>query len=163
MPFVLERLLARGVKRVLFASLVDETAVSHCFAAGVGATVALSVGGKLDTLYGTSLAVNGRVVSLHDDTNRQAVMQIEGVTLILTAQRTTFTTLAQFEACGVDPLAFKIVAVKLGYLFPELRQIAPLSLLAFSPGVINPDVTQLPYQHVKRPIFPLDPEMTWHA
>lgn len=154
---VLARLLARRVPEALFASLVDETAVATCFAAGVGADVSLSVGGKLDPVHGQPLAVNGRVQRLHDGDNRQVVLQIGGVTLILTSQRTAFTTLAQFTDLGLNPLDYKIVVVKLGYLFPELQAIAPLSLLAFSPGAINPDVCQLPYTQLKRPIFPLDP------
>lgn len=160
-PFVLERLLARGVERALFASLVDETAVSACFAAGAGAVIPLSLGGKLDPIYGQPLAVSGRVVALHEGANRQATIQIDGVTLLLTAQRTAFTTLTQFKNINLDPLDYKIVVVKLGYLFPELRQVAPLSILAFSPGTINPDVTQLPYQHLRRPIFPLEPDFNF--
>jgi len=35
------------------------------------------------------------------------------------------------------------------------------SLLAFSPGCINADITQLPFHHLRRPIYPLDPEVDW--
>ncbi|MEZ4589809.1 MAG: M81 family metallopeptidase [Chloroflexota bacterium] len=160
---VLARLLERRVPEALFASLVDKTAVAHCFAAGVGAEVSLLVGGQLDRVHGKALAVNGRVQRLHDGDNRQVVLQIGGVTLILTSQRTAFTTLAQFTDLGLNPLDYKMVVVKLGYLFPELQTIAPLSLLAFSPGAINPDVCQLPYTQLKRPIFPLDPTTTWEV
>ncbi len=158
-PAVLERLVARRVQGALFASLADEAAVARCFAAGVGSEVTLSLGGKLDTRHGSPFPLTGRVVSLHDGPNRHAVLQVNGVTAIVTARRTAFTTLAQFAACNLNPLDFKIVVVKLGYLFPELRRIAPLALLTFSPGAVNPDLTQLSYTSVRRPIYPLDDDM----
>lgn len=160
-PAVLARLLERQVENALLASLVAETAVSRCFMAGIGADVSLSVGGQLDPVHGQPLAVNGRVLHLQTGKNRQAVIKIDGVTLILTSQRTAFTTLSQFQDLGLNPLDYKIVVVKLGYLFPGLQAIAPLSLLAFSPGAINPDVRQLNYAQVTRPIFPLDQPMAW--
>ncbi len=39
-----------------------------CAAAGVGADVALTVGGKVDRLHGDPVAVTGRVRVLHDGT-----------------------------------------------------------------------------------------------
>ncbi len=55
------------------------------------------------------------------------------------------------------------MVVKLGYLFPELAPLAALALLALSPGVSDLELTRLPYRHVYRPIYPLDPEMAWRA
>jgi len=78
------------------------------------------------------LRVTGTVVTLTSQTpdNRQAVIDVHGVRLVLTERRTAFTTLAQFLELGIDPRACAIVAVKLGYLFPELRAIARAAYLA---------------------------------
>jgi microcystin degradation protein MlrC len=46
--------------------------------------------------------------------------------------------------------------VKIGYLEPELRQMARHALLALTPGAVNQDIPALTYQRVQRPIFPLD-------
>jgi microcystin degradation protein MlrC len=162
-PHVLERLLAHGVGRALYASLADAAAVSACQAAGVGSAVALSLGGKLDPIHGRPLAVDAHVVRLADTpmTGPAAVVQIAGVTAILTARRCAFTTPEQFSALGLAPHSFHIVVIKLGYLFDRLRPLAMRSLLAFSPGCINADITQLPFHHLRRPIYPLDPEVDW--
>jgi microcystin degradation protein MlrC len=93
--------------------------------------------------------------------NHQAVLRVGGVAVILTAQREAFTTLDQFHQLGIEPAQEPIIVVKLGYLFPELQAVAAQSLLALSPGIVNPDVTALAYQHVRRPSFPLDRDMTW--
>lgn len=164
-PYVLERLLYHRAQDAVYASLADARAVARCAAAGLGTQVSLSLGGKLDPIHGRPLTVSGRVVRLEtvDGEGDQAVVQVEGVQVILTQKRAAFTTVRQFAQLGIDPRAQAITVVKLGYLFPELRQVATRSLLAFSPGAINPDVTQLPFQHIRRPIFPLDPDMDWQA
>lgn len=160
-PYVLERLLAYQVQGAAYASIADAAAVACCAEAGVGARVRLSLGGKLDPLHGTPLDVEGEVLALArpEPGNLQAAVQVGGVAVIVTAQRTAFTTVAQFEALGIDPRAEEIVAVKLGYLFPELQRVARTSVLALSPGAIDPLVERLPYERVRRPIYPLDREM----
>ena len=55
----------------------------------------------------------------------------------------------------------KLVVVKLGYLFPELRAIAPREILTLSPGYSDMDLRRLPFRHVNRPIYPLDQEVEW--
>jgi microcystin degradation protein MlrC len=81
--------------------------------------------------------------------------------VILTAQREAFTMLEQFRRLGIELAQEPMIVVKLGYLFPELQPVAAQSLLALSPGIVNPDITALVYQHVRRPSFPLDPHMAW--
>ena len=58
-PYVLEQLLAKSVSKVVYASLADAAAVEACFAAGAGAVVDLSLGGKLDPVHGKPLRVKG--------------------------------------------------------------------------------------------------------
>ena len=160
-PYVLERLLAYQVQGAAYASIADAVAAACCAEAGVGAYVRLSLGGKLDLLHGTPLEVEGKVRALArpEPGNLQAALQVGGVAVVVTAQRTAFTTVAQFEALGIDPAAQEIGVVKLGYLFPELQRVARTSLLALSPGAIDPLVERLPYKCVQRPIYPLDPGM----
>ncbi len=160
-PRVLERLLSYQVQGAVYASIADAAAAARCAEAGVGARVRLCLGGKLDPLHGTPLEVEGKILALArpEPGNLHAAVQVGGVAVVITAQRTAFTTAAQFEALGIDPSAQEIVVVKLGYLFPELQRVARTSLLAFSPGAIDPLVERLPYQRVRRPIYPLDREM----
>lgn len=157
-PYVLERLIAHGVTNAIYAALVDADATAACFEAGRGTRLALSVGGKLDSAHGVPLEIEAVVRFLQDGEadQRQAVIDVNGIAVILTERRTAFTEEAQFTALGLSPSTAPITVVKLGYLFPDLRRIARTTILAFSPGSINPDVRALPYQHLRRPIFPLD-------
>lgn len=159
LPLVLERLLAHRPPSAVVGGLTDAEAVAACWQAGSGATVETTVGGKLDTVHGRPLPVRGQVLSLHDtDPNkgRQAVLQVETVTVILTERRCAFMAVADFEQVGINPLAHKIVVVKLGYLFPDLLRVAPKALMALSPGPADQHLERLPYRRIERPMFPLD-------
>ncbi|MEZ4862470.1 MAG: M81 family metallopeptidase [Caldilineaceae bacterium] len=165
-PLLLARLLAHQAPSALVAGICDAAAVAACQRAGVGGWVEITLGGKLDTIHGQPCWVQGQVLNLvesnHNDENgAQAVVQVENVTVIVTAQRQGFTTLADFAHAGVDPLAYKIVVVKLGYLFPELIQIAPMALMALSPGASDLDLARLPYQQIARPMYPVDQTFEW--
>ena len=119
--------------------------------------MSLSLGGKIDTVNAIPLPVSGTVVHLTDS---GAVVRSRGVDTIIAEKRTAFTTIDSFVAFGVDPTEYKTVVVKLGYLFPELRDLAKHSVLAFSPGFAS-QMLDLPYKNIPRPIYPLDPEMEW--
>lgn len=163
LPLVLERLLAYQVPSAVVAGLCDAEVVALCQQAGIGATVETTLGSKLDTIHGPPLPVRGSVVNLVTDDRGgdQAVLQVETVTVIVTAQRRGFTTVADFTQAGVDPLAYKLVVVKLGYLFPDLIRVAPKALLALSPGVSDLTLDRIPYRHIQRPIYPVDKEFAW--
>jgi hypothetical protein len=56
-----------------------------------------------------------------------------------------------------------VVAVKLGYLIPDLRRVAARSILALTLGWTDLRVEALPYARVPRPVYPLDRGVDWHA
>ncbi|MBN1934662.1 MAG: M81 family metallopeptidase [Anaerolineae bacterium] len=175
-PVLLQALIEQGAKSVLFASIWDAEAVRACMQAGVGQTVTLSVGGKIDTRHGTPLQVTGRVRLLTDGVPYRgglrlpwgrgrfgpvAVLNINGIDLILSSTRLDFGDPLQLRALGLEPLDYRIVVLKRGYLTTPFEVIAPRSILAFTPGATNCDVARMTFARVKRPIYPLDPEMDW--
>jgi microcystin degradation protein MlrC len=162
-PVVLEEMINAGVRDAVYAAIVDREAVATCYECGTGMQVRLELGGKLDTVNGAPLAMDGRVVHVRHGIvgGRQAVVESRGLRIVITEERTAFTTVRQFEDLRIDLSECSIVGVKLGYLFPELQEVARHALLAMSPGVINPAVTELSYNSIRRPIYPLDPSMEW--
>lgn len=162
-PYVLERMLAREAPRSLFAGITDAAAVDACFAAGAGARRQLSLGGKLDPVHGQPLAVVGSVQRLHEspEYGRQVLLAVDNVDVILSERRMGFTSMARFSALDINPLSYKIVCLKLGYLVPDFQRIAPLALLAISPGAVYALPETLPFHNLKRPIYPFDRDMRW--
>ena len=163
MTYVLGKLLSHRVPNSLFASLVDAAAVDACFAAGLGASLALSLGGKLDPVHCKPLPVSGVVRKLHERaaSGRQVILAIDNVEVILTERRLAFTTLAQFTELEIDPLDYRIVCLKLGYLFPDFQRIAPYAIMALSPGAVNALPENLPFHNIARPMFPFDRDFNW--
>jgi microcystin degradation protein MlrC len=157
-PLFVERLLAANAQNAVVAGLIDPAAVAACTAAGAGASVAVELGGKLDALNFRPFSVTGTVERLGDGV---AVLRSGGTEIVLAASRRWFTTFRDFAEVGIDPLARKIVVVKLGYLFPELRDHAPRAILALSPGFTDLQLDRLHYRRVVRPIFPLDADAAW--
>jgi len=162
---VLERLLAHQVQDAILAGIVDPEAVEKCVELGPGAELSLSVGGKIDHVFSQPLPIGGKVLRIHklsDDPSKvAAVLQVEGIKLVLLNWTMAFTHPDQFQGVDIDPLAHKIVVVKEGYLFPGLRAIAPHTIMALTPGFANQILEELEYQRVRRPIYPLDPHMVW--
>lgn len=164
---VLARLLEHSVSSAVLAGIVDPEAVELCVNAGVGAKVELTIGGKIDYVFSKPLSISGTILSLPvgvpGSEVPDAVLQVDGVTLVLLSAHRAFTDPVHFQAVDIDPLAYKIVVVKEGYLFQGLRDIAPRAIMALSPGFANQTLESLDYKHVRRPIFPLDPDMSWTA
>ena len=167
-PVLLGELLAQGAEDVLVASLWDAAAVETCQAAGIGEQVTLTVGGKLDTQHGSPLEVSGTVRRLWDETPERegghgpiAILRVQGIDLILSSSRLSFMDPAQLYALELDPANYAIVVLKRGYLTAPFQAISPRAILALTPGATNCDLRQMTFERVQRPIYPLDPDMTW--
>lgn len=156
---VLAALLARGWRDALVAGITDRPAVEACFAAGVGATLALKIGATLDPA-GVAVETEARVLHLDDAgaaAGRQAVVALgNGITLVLAARRRPYHDLADFTGLGLDPAAVRLLVVKSGYLSPELAPLANPSLMALTDGAVNQDIPRLANRHRPRGTLPFD-------
>lgn len=146
---VLAALLARGWQGALVAGIADRPAVEACFAAGLGATLPLRIGASLDPA-GASVEATARVLRLDDPgsaAERQAVVEVGAITVVLAARRRPYHDLADFARLGLDPAAVRLLVVKSGYLSPELAPLARRSLMALTDGVVNQDIARLANRH----------------
>jgi microcystin degradation protein MlrC len=175
-PVLLTELLKQGAQGVVLASIWDVEAVKICAAAGVGQEVSLTIGGKLDRQHGTPLPVTGQVRLLADGHIYQggirqppgrtrigpiAVLNVDGVDVVLTSTRHSFEDPAQLRCLSLEPLDYRIVVLKRGYLTAPFQAISQRSILAFSPGATNCRVAEMHFRRVNRPIYPLDLDATW--
>lgn len=154
---VLEALLRLKAQNVVFAGITDRPATDACYRAGVGATLPLSIGATLDPHGSQPVKVMATVKYLLPEGNpvlREAVVQIEGVTLVISARRRPYHDIADFTRLGLQPKSFKIIVVKSGYLSPELKPIANPSLMALTDGAINQDIVHLPANQYRKPTYP---------
>ncbi|MEV5978467.1 M81 family metallopeptidase [Streptomyces sp. NPDC052114] len=180
LAYMLGRLLENDAIRAgrvsaVHPGITDPVAVARCFEAGVGAEVTLSVGGKVDANHGGPYELTGTVVALQRATDQKdraeggaydrgvdmAAVRTGGLTVILVERRKPFHTLADFMGpreggLGIDPRTYDLVVVKIGYLEPELHDMAADWLLALTPGGVDQDLPRLGHHRVERPMYPFD-------
>ena len=160
---VLAELITQNAKGVVLAGIADAVATDAAYAAGVGATLPLSIGANLDP-SSAKVMTNAEVVFLLETDEarlREAVVRIGGIELVLTSRRRPFHNISDFTELGLDPRTAKIVVVKSGYLSPDLGPIANPSLMALSPGVVDQFVERLERKHKSVAQYPFDKEFTF--
>ena len=62
---------------------------------------------------------------------------------------------------GIDPYQYKVIVLKLGYLFPQLLEISGQTIFALTPGQSTNDVNALDFRHVKKNMYPMSDRITW--
>ncbi|MGO8102240.1 M81 family metallopeptidase [Rhizobium leguminosarum] len=161
---VLTELIARGATGVVFAGIADKAATEACYAAGIGAEPELSVGASLDTKGSKPVVARFTVKFLHetsDPADRQAVVSVSGIDLVLSAKRRPYHNIVDFTRLGLDPHQAKIIVVKSGYLSPELAPLANPNLMALSTGVVDQFVERLPRLRKQHPTYPFDKDFAF--
>lgn len=145
---------------MIYASIPGPEFVAKAFKAGIGNPVSGTAGAAVDSRYAPPVQLNGTVVSLVDNPgNREAVVRVGSINVIVTEKRKGFHRVKDFTDHGLDPVAADIVVVKLGYLVVELFDIQADWMMALTLGGVNQDLVNLPYKRINRPMFPLDKDM----
>jgi microcystin degradation protein MlrC len=177
---LLRALLAARLREPVAFFMVDPDAVERAMRAGVGQTVTMPIGGKLDPARSRPVRVAGRVrllstglwtprargynTGIETSMGRAAVLDV-GSIRILIAERSTMTVDPElYRSHGIEPLDMKIVAVKSPNGFrAAYAPIAKAIFLVDTPGASTANLRSLPYGRVPRPIYPLDSRVRWSA
>ncbi len=171
---ILRALLETGYRRTALIPLVDAPAVERAFAAGVGATIRVPLGGSLDRARFTPLELDVRVRILHDgifrseshgclwDGGPTALLQHENYTLAVTSQAVSLYDRSLFYALGQDPAHFDSVVVKSPHCQHHMfDEGAELILPIDAPGSSSANLKSLGHTRCARPVFPLDEGVTF--
>ena len=175
---LLAELLAQSAEEATVV-IADAEAAAAAFAAGVGGTLRAAVGGKVDRLHGDPVAVEGQVRLLCDgrwvhegpenagvpvEMGPTAVVRCGGVNLVLTSRKTMPGDQQQLKSVGIDPTRQRIIVVKAAVRWRGgFEPIAAHAIYADTPGLGSVDLRRFPFRHIRRPIFPLDPEAVFSA
>ncbi|MBB1154089.1 M81 family metallopeptidase [Amycolatopsis dendrobii] len=146
----------------LYAAIVDPEAVATAVAAGVGATISVELGGKVDSGPHGPVALTAQVAAIGTDdpvAGTAVALAVGGLRVIVTARRKPYHLESDFHALGLHPREADVVIVKIGYLEPELYDMAADWLLALTPGGVDQDLLRLGHSGIVRPMFPFDPDM----
>jgi microcystin degradation protein MlrC len=157
-------LLEHQVADCLYAGIADRPATEACYRAGAGASIILKIGATLDPKASEPVEVPAKVIfqlPTSDLPERQAVVNVKGILLVLTARRRPFHEIKDFTSLNLDPTSFKILVVKAGYLVPPIAKIANPNLMALTPGAVDQDIIHLPPNRYRIPSYPFVPDLEW--
>jgi microcystin degradation protein MlrC len=160
-------------------TLWDPAAAAAAIQAGISSRIPLSMGGQRDTLQGGPLSAEVEVMSLHEGTFQEdaprhgghtqfdmgptAVVRTNGrLTIMLTSKRLFPVSLGQWTSCGIDPGDYRLIVAK-GVQAPiaAYETVCRSVLRVNTPGVTTADMDSLPYEHRRRPLFPLETDFPW--
>lgn len=144
---------------VIYASVPGAQAVETCVEAGIGATVTVTAGADVDNIHAGPLTVTGRVRAIkHGDMHArtEVVLQVGSVFAILTQLRKPYHHESDFTELALKPREAALVIVKIGYLEPELHDMAAAWRLALTPGGVDQDLKRLGHRRIQRPMYPFD-------
>ena len=174
---ILQKFIEANVQDAVIAVIADPESVSRTVNAGVGNSVQLNVGGKTDTQHGAPVTVTGSIKTLSDgrftlkgpmgrgtagNMGRTAVVQVGGIEIILTERRIQPYDAQVLRSVGIEPTTRKLIALKSAVHFrANYTPIAHQILDVDTPGVHSPNLFSYDYQKLRRPIYPLDPTVTY--
>ena len=147
---------------LIYASIPGPELVEKAVEAGVGGMVEAYAGAAVDDRYAPPIKLSGKVEAIeHGDIHAETevVVKVGSVHVIVTKKRKPYHKEADFTRLGLNPRETDIVVVKIGYLVPELYDMRADWIMALTPGGVDQDLERLPYERIKRPMFPFDKDM----
>ncbi|MEU5444620.1 M81 family metallopeptidase [Streptomyces griseofuscus] len=147
---------------VLYASVPGPAAVDTAVAAGVGATVTVTAGAEVDDRHAAPVTLTGVVHAIRHgdrDAETEVVIRVGSVYAILTRLRKPYHHEHDFTDLDLAPRSADVVVVKIGYLEPELFDMAAAWKMALTPGGVDQDLVRLGHHRIRRPMFPFDRDM----
>ena len=159
---ILAGLLESGYRGNVLFPLRDEPAIAEAQQAGVGATITLPLGGTHDKRF-TPIEVTATVELLGRRGDVPiAVLEANNITIFLAASGPMLCDRRMYDEFGQDPRRFDIVIQKLPHTpYEWYDEWAAMTITIDVPGAASPNIPTLGHRHVTRPIYPLDPDMTF--
>jgi microcystin degradation protein MlrC len=165
------RALIDAAAPAVFAAILDPAAAQAAHAAGIGATISVALGGRLDPSSGTPIVATAEVLALSDGfyelrgvgwqihLGASALLRIGSVDVVVTSGNQQVFDDGPFSIVGVDVRTRPLVALKSANHYREYyRRIAKAIVPALGPGLSHQS-TSLPWERVRRPAWPLDPDL----
>jgi microcystin degradation protein MlrC len=175
---VLEALIRAGARGAIVV-IADPGAVATAEAAGEGGSFDGLVGGKTDDRHGPPVRLRGRVERIMDGRythqgsymtgsvttmGRTAVVNVDGITVVLTSLRTMPFDAGQLRALAIEPAAQRIIVVKAAVAWrAAFGEIARRAIVVDTPGVCASNLGWFAYQRRPQPLYPFETNFAFEA
>ncbi|PCJ60543.1 MAG: hypothetical protein COA79_08195 [Planctomycetota bacterium] len=172
---ILRELLDQNISDALVSTIWDAESARELHQHKVGEMVKLNLGGKSPEHAGTSLDIEGKILSLKDGhyTNKgpfntgskanlglTALIDINGIKVIVHENRAQTLDREIIRFTGINPEDQKIIVIKSTIHYrADFEPIASKVIEVNAPGPVCPNLKELDYKNIRRPSFPIDPDM----
>ena len=168
---ILAELIKQKAKSAVIGNIADPASVREAIQAGIGKDVTLTVGGKVDRFHGEPVQISGCVRAIHDGVfaastrfnagtvrrGATAVIDCDGIEVILTSHPVLVFEPNHFRSLGIEPSQRKILVCKSELQHrPGMAEVARTFIDVDTPGLATQILNRLPYSKIRRPVFPLD-------
>src|SRR5262245_33136291 len=173
---VVAEILRQGLEDVAAFAIYDPAAVQQAIAAGIGAQVTLSIGGKIKMPAipdeSPTLTVTGIVKTISNgryqnrgpmgrgvamDMGAAVVLDTGAVEIVLISRHVEPSDLNCLSSLGIDPMQKRYIMLKSRIHWRAgLGKMAKAVVDCAGVGVCTSDYSQLQFEKVRRPIYPLD-------
>ncbi|GAB4135680.1 MAG: M81 family metallopeptidase [Planctomycetaceae bacterium] len=173
----LKALIDADFQGAVVGVLYDPETVEQAHRAGVGATIDAHIGGKTDVRHGSPIDSPAYVRTLSDgkftyrgpmrrgfpgDFGKMAVLTIGGVEIVLATRRQQLLDAEMLRIVGISPETRRLLVVKSAVHFRA--DLGPLAIKIFdadTPGIHRPDFSAMSFEKLRRPIYPLDRDVSF--
>lgn len=179
--WILESFHKAGVQGALLGIVFDPALAAEAKRLGPGARFHARFNRDETHALSGKFEADAQVVALHEgpivgkrgisaghtmNLGQMALIQVGGIRVVVVSIRQQCKDIAMFECFGIDIAKARSVIVKsrghfraaFDIFFTDDR-IVEVDV----PGLTTPILSRVPYRNVPRPIYPLDPEMSWQA
>jgi microcystin degradation protein MlrC len=177
---VLAEIMRQQLDNVAAFGIFDPQAVQQCIAAGIGATLTLSIGGKQKMPMcpepSEPLQVSGRVKTIFDgkyrakgpmaagtqqDMGHAVVLDTGHVEIVLFSRHVEPFDVNTLLSLGIDPRQKRYVMLKSRIHWRAgMSHLAKAVVECAGVGVCTSDYSQHKFERLRRPIYPLDPQVS---
>jgi microcystin degradation protein MlrC len=170
---LLRALLAANEPKTCFGFVWDPDTAKQAHEAGVGATISVKLGGFTDDLHGAPIETEACVKVLSDgqftlrnpmgagrlvNLGPMARLVIGNVDVLVSSRREQTLDDGTFTLHGIDVRKMRVVGIKSQQHFRGgFKDIAGTIIRTDTPGFTTSNLSDLPFEHIQRPIWPLDP------
>jgi len=168
---VIESRSRQEIEATIRAGVLEQGTVDLLAQSGVGGRLERRLGGRVSAEFGPPVDINATILRLTDgrfrnsgpmetnlpvDLGRTALLEVEGVQVIVTETCQAPNDPGYFALHGIDPAVTRLLCVKAKNHFraafgPMCRAIVEVD----APGPASPDLTRYRFRHVPRDIYPL--------
>lgn len=179
--WILEAFHAAGVRNALIGVIYDPALAAEAHRLGEGAQFIAHFNRDGGDEFSKPFSASAAIRRLHDGNMRGrrgiyanntlalgpcAGLQLDGITVVVISNRVQCADPVFFEAFGLDIAAARFVVVKSrGHFrggFDEFfrhEQVIEVD----APGLTSPILSRFPWQHMPRPVLPIDATAEWSA